>query len=252
MKRPTDVEPDRLTGIILAGGRARRLDGSIKPLLTVGFRPIIEHLLEELGAVCAEILISANDSVPFARYGLPIIADRRPGTGALGGLYSALFQAAHSYAVVIAGDMPFVDRRALQALAGLHPGYDVVVPRTPEGRQPLHALYARACLPAIHTQLERGRLKIDAFFPQVRVREVTVTENPECFSPRQFFNINTAADVRAARDIAAGRIGDTVVTTDSGADSTHNSARTGQAGPHRTDPKRGGSEAATVMPDIVV
>jgi molybdopterin-guanine dinucleotide biosynthesis protein A len=205
MNRPIDAKHTQLTGIILAGGRAQRLHGTIKPLLEIGSRPIIEHLLDELGAVCSEILLSANDPNPFRRYGITIVADHCPGAGALGGLYSALRHAAHPHAIVIAGDMPFVDRRTLAAIAALRHNCDVVIPRTPDGRQPLHAVYARSCLPFIRKQLEEGRLKIDAFFPLVRVREITAATHPECFTPRQFFNINTAADISRAQEIAAER-----------------------------------------------
>jgi molybdopterin-guanine dinucleotide biosynthesis protein A len=47
--------------IVFAGGRATRLSGLNKALLTVGDRTIVQRILDELGPLTDERLILTND-----------------------------------------------------------------------------------------------------------------------------------------------------------------------------------------------
>ncbi|MBN2888436.1 MAG: molybdenum cofactor guanylyltransferase [Deltaproteobacteria bacterium] len=203
-----------LTGIILAGGRSSRLGGGDKPWIEIGGQPVIRRLLTVMAPVCQEILISSSNPQPYGHLGIPIVPDLVPGLGALGGLYSSLCQASHEYAFVVAGDMPFVGEQAIRCLWSLRQSYDVVLPRSADGRQPLHALYSRACRQPIREQLKNGHLKISSFFPQVRVFELLTASRPDAFEPHQFFNLNTPADITRALQLAAGT-GKTAVTDNS-------------------------------------
>ena len=67
----------------------------------------------------------------------------------------------------------------------------------PDGLQPLHAVYARRCLPVIRGLIERDRLKITGFYPGHRL----LTISPDVirsFDPegRMFMNVNTPEDLR--------------------------------------------------------
>jgi molybdopterin-guanine dinucleotide biosynthesis protein A len=85
----------------------------------------------------------------------------------------------------------------------LAPEYDVVVPRTAKGVEPLHAIYAKACLPAMEQLLQQGHLKVISFYSQVRVRYVE-QEEIETLDPQQlsFFNVNSPHDLQWAREVA--------------------------------------------------
>jgi molybdopterin-guanine dinucleotide biosynthesis protein A len=43
------ISRDRLRGVILAGGRATRMGGGDKCLLTVAGRPLLAHVIDRLG-----------------------------------------------------------------------------------------------------------------------------------------------------------------------------------------------------------
>ncbi|MBW1645055.1 MAG: molybdenum cofactor guanylyltransferase [Deltaproteobacteria bacterium] len=210
--------PLPLTGIILAGGRSRRLHGSRKPLLRFGDQTIIERIMAILRATCAEILLSSNESEPYRHLEVEVVPDLIPGSGAFGGLYSGLRRARHPYALVVAGDMPFVTEAVIRCLWRQRQDFQVVIPRTPDGLQPLHALYHRSCLPAMAAELAAGHLKISSFFPRVRVRRLAAADFPALAAPHLFFNINTPADLAAARQLFARQQGE-------------RTARSGHAGP---------------------
>jgi molybdopterin-guanine dinucleotide biosynthesis protein A len=75
----------------------------------------------------------------------------------------------------------------------------VVVPWSAAGFEPLHAVYAKRCLPSIEAMLAEDRLKVESLFSRVRVRRVPTEElrrlDPEL---RCFCNVNTPEDLRAA------------------------------------------------------
>jgi len=83
-------------------------------------------------------------------------------------------------------------------------GVDVVIPSTPDGLEPLHAVYRReTCLPVIHSALENGNLKMTGWLPQVSVR-IVLPEEVAHFDPHglAFWNLNTPEDFRQAEEYA--------------------------------------------------
>jgi len=193
-----------MTGAILAGGRSTRM-GTNKALLTLGGVRLIEGLLDAIRPMFAEVMIVANDPDTYAYLGVPAFSDRIPEKGSLGGIYTAVFHSAFPQTFCIACDMPFPSRAVIAYLRNVAPGYDVVVPRTADGYQPLHAIYGKACLPHMEAMLRAGRLKIDRLFPAVRVRTVEEGElRPLDPSLRCFVNVNTREEWEAAARLAAG------------------------------------------------
>ncbi len=194
-----------MTGAVLAGGRSTRM-GTNKALLEVGGVRLIDGAVAVLRAVFPDVLVIANDPEPYAGLGLPILPDLAPGKGALGGIYTAVAAAGHLHAFCLACDMPFANPALIRYLAGLAEGHDVVVPRTVEGVQPLHALYGKGCLQAMRGQIEADRLKIDRLFELVDVRYVDEDEmrpyDPELLS---FWNLNTREEWAQARARRAQR-----------------------------------------------
>jgi len=187
-----------MTGAILAGGRSTRM-GTNKALLEFGGVRIIEGLLSKIRSLFPEILIIANEQAVYADLGVPVIPDRIPEKGSLGGIYTAVYHSTFPQAFCIACDMPLASPAVIAHLRGLAPGYDVVVPRTAEGYQPLHAVYGKTCLPHMEEMIRADRLKIDRLFPLVRVRTVEEAElrrlDP---SLGCFINVNTREELEAA------------------------------------------------------
>ena len=192
----TGKVPASASAIILAGGQGRRL-GREKALLEIAGQPLLSRIVQALSPLSDDILIVTNQPDLYAALDLPVrfVPDERPGVGSLMGIYSGLKAARHPWALTVACDMPFLNADLLRYMLSLTPGYDVVIPRLPEGVEPLHALYNRSCRPPMGRLLAQGRRQIIAFFPQVRVRYVTGDEIDR-FDPqrRSFVNVNTPQD----------------------------------------------------------
>ncbi|MFH1002789.1 MAG: molybdenum cofactor guanylyltransferase [Chloroflexota bacterium] len=195
-----------VNGIVLAGGQGLRL-GRNKVLETVGNRRLLQRVVAGLSFLESDIIVvtataqSYSQLIDYPR--LKSVTDIYPGRGPLGGIYTGLVASDSRYNLVVAGDMPFLNQALLRHMIRAAEGFDLVTIRLGKLVEPLHAVYARDCLPAIEGMLEAGELSVNKLFDRVRVRYVE-TEEIDRFDPEHlsFFNINTAADLTRASGIA--------------------------------------------------
>ena len=195
-----------VTGIILAGGRSRRL-GRDKAVEPFDGQPLIRRVIERVAPLTGEIVVVVADAA--RGQALPLDAEHRvavdiyPDGGSLGGIFSGLSAAANDWGLVVACDMPFLNVPLLEYMLGLRDDCDAVVPQPGAFPEPTHALYSRACLPHIEARLQASNLKISGFFDDVRVRYLDEGEvrrlDPELLS---FFNVNSPEDLARAHALA--------------------------------------------------
>ena len=193
----------RVTGVIQAGGKSTRMGGQPKALLQLGGRRIIERVLDAVAPVVDDVLIVTNTPELYGFLGVPMIADVHPDHGSLGGIFSGLAAARGAAALTVACDMPFLHREVARLLVSRAGEGDVVIPRVGEQLQTLHAVYGKACLPAIEARLQAGQFKIVGFFDRVRVVEVDEADVARHRAPEVvFMNVNTPEDLARARALA--------------------------------------------------
>jgi len=194
------------SGVILAGGEARRYGGAAKGLERVGGRRIIDRVAQVLAVAADDLLLVANDPDAAAWLpGVPVAADVRPGNGSLGGIHAALTRAARPI-LVVAWDMPFVPAALLRALRALGRGADVAVPESTSTRgvEPLCAYYDPACLGAIDRHLDAGDRRVVGFFDEVRVARLPDDRVRRFGDPAlMFLNVNTPDELVLAERHAA-------------------------------------------------
>lgn len=169
--------------------------GMDKALFRYRGKPLIEHVIDAVRPVLGTISIVADDASRFAYLGLPCFPDEIPGTGAFGGVYTALLRSETERAFVTACDMPWLDTGLVRFIVSVSEGYDVTIPR-PDGRfEPLHAVYSKACVVHMRQSLVNGERRIISFFENVSIRTVTDDEIRRFGDPdRIFSNINYQKD----------------------------------------------------------
>jgi molybdenum cofactor guanylyltransferase len=189
-----------VTGAILAGGKSTRM-GRDKALIPVGETTLLAHVYDVARSVFRRIILVSSYHTSAPGIDADVIGDIYPRPGPLTGIASALLYADTPYVFVLACDMPFLKKEAIEYVVGAARGEDIVVPRIKEGYEPLHALYKRSCLSPLLTSVERGRMKIYEIFPLVTTR---VIENDALFFSRGvsiFTNVNTEEDLSRARSL---------------------------------------------------
>jgi molybdopterin-guanine dinucleotide biosynthesis protein A len=192
-----------LSVVIQAGGESRRM-GRNKALAPFLGRPLIQRVVQRLEGLGDEMIVTTNAPAELAFLGLPCHPDVVPDRGALGGLCTALTHARHPLVAVVACDMPFASPELFRLCLERIQDFDLVIPRTEQGLEPMHALYRReTCLPAIHGALQGGLWRVDAWFGKVRmgVLEPSDLAPLESFG-RTFLNVNTPEDLALAEELA--------------------------------------------------
>jgi molybdopterin-guanine dinucleotide biosynthesis protein A len=190
------TEQKGLTVAILAGGKSSRM-GVDKSFVPFEGRPLIDVVLERVTGLGDETILITNKLEAYAHLGLPMFGDVYPDRGSLGGIFTAVTYAAHPHTLVVACDMPWLNRPLLQHMISIAATADVIVPRWQKFPEPLHAIYGKRCLAPIEANLLAGSLKITAFFGKVNVRfvdkEVIMLYDPD---GRTFANINSRQDLQ--------------------------------------------------------
>ena len=181
-----------VTGVILAGGRSRRM-GQDKATLEFGGETLFARTLAMLRRLFPYVLI-AGDRPDLARPEVPSVPDIYPGS-ALGGIHGGLAAAATDWIFVVPCDLAFPDPELVRFILGHRDGCDIVVLRTPVGLEPVFALYHQNCLPAMEEMLARGDYRIYDFYDQVRVRYLDAEMLPVGWQ-RSLLNLNTPEDLR--------------------------------------------------------
>jgi molybdopterin-guanine dinucleotide biosynthesis protein A len=153
------VTSPNVAGAIVAGGQARRFGGHDKCRLVVDGRAIIVRQLEVLQRIARPVFVVANDAARFTDLHVPVHADVLPGTGAVGGLYTALLRADTDLVIVVACDLPFLDAAVLSRLVELAAPADGAWIRTTRGVEPFVACYRTRAAPRIRREIEAGRLR---------------------------------------------------------------------------------------------
>ncbi|HSC32016.1 MAG TPA: molybdenum cofactor guanylyltransferase [Gemmatimonadaceae bacterium] len=194
------------TGVILAGGEARRYGGAPKGLERVGGRRVIDRVADALAIAADDLLLVANDPAAASWIpGLRVATDVRPGNGSLGGIHAALTHARRPV-LVVAWDMPFVSAGLLTALRALGRDADVAVPESASTRgvEPLCAYYDPACLVAIERRLDAGDRRVVGFFDEVRVAKLHDADVRAFGDPAVLFmNVNSPDELALAERYAA-------------------------------------------------
>lgn len=196
--------------IILAGGKSIRL-GHDKVTERLGNSTLLEKVISLIDSFCQEIVIVTAEKREFEQLSsnpkVKAVTDIFPGRGSLGGIYTGLVRSVSFQNLVIAADMPFLNRELIAYMIETAEGFDYVIPRMGKFYEPLHAIYSKNCISPIENMINQDRRVIIELFDFVKVRYVD-SEEIDRFDPEHlsFFNINTQQDLDKARKIENGII----------------------------------------------
>ena len=188
---------DNVTGIVLSGGKGRRMGGVDKGLVDLGGKPMVAHVLSRLAPQVGDVLVNANQNLDrYRALGYPVVSDTVGGfAGPLAGLHAGMTRANRDFVVTVPCDSPFLPEDLVARLAAAldREGAQLAVAKTFDQPHPVFALVRRDVLPNLAAFLERGGRKIDAWYAALGVVEVGFDDEADAFR-----NINTAGELSAA------------------------------------------------------
>jgi molybdopterin-guanine dinucleotide biosynthesis protein A len=185
-------------GYILAGGKSSRM-GSDKAFLELGGETFLARAFKVLESVCerrVKVVLNQNQTHFVDKIDVPYIFDVYANRGAAGGIHAALKDSKTEQTIILACDLPFVEKESIKTLvetAQTTPEtVAAVVPRQHDGRvQPLCAVYrTKICLPVVERLLEQETsVSMNDFLSRIETL-YTEIERPE----KLFFNVNRPED----------------------------------------------------------
>lgn len=186
-----------MTGLILAGGRARRLGGRDKGLVAVAGRPLVAHVLAALRPQTDSVLISANRNLDrYREFGVPVLADAHAGfAGPLAGIARGLAAAPAPLVLCVPCDAPLLPAdlaprlaAALTVAGGRRRA--LAVAHDGSRRQPLFALLRRDLHADLEAWIARGGRRVGDWVARLDPVEVDFADRAGAF-----LNVNTPADL---------------------------------------------------------
>jgi FdhD protein len=196
----TEKQIAGVSGVILAGGKSSRM-GSNKALLPYRGGRFVEAIHRQLAEIFPEVLMVTSSPQQYEFLPCRKVPDLHEGMGVLAGIHSGLFHSSNPAIFVVACDMPYLVEDLIRHLAGRADAGGVLIPESPGGLEPLHAVYGTGCLAAIEATLLSGQRRIVSFFDRVNVSRMN-QEQVALFDPAfvSFININTPGDYFEMRD----------------------------------------------------
>ncbi len=206
-----EARPQAVTGVLLAGGRARRMGGTDKGLIELAGRPLAAYALERLRPQVDAIVINANrHGDDYAALGADAVVPDPMADypGPLAGLLAGMQAAQTPWVVTAPCDSPFVPRDLLVRLRAALEAADaeLAVAHDGERQQPVFLLAPSALASDLEAWLDEGGRKIDAWFAGHRVADADFSDVAP--GPTGAFrNINTPDERdEVAAYVAAGEI----------------------------------------------
>ena len=202
------IEKKQIVGVILAGGKASRMNFQDKALLPLGAKPLIEHVIGNACSQVGRLVISVNRNPEKFHYlGLPLLPDHDQAfAGPLLGICSAMrwmiaegADVNRNYLACFPADVPWFPDTLIHDLAHAINGSDFKVAWSEYNGQvePLFSLWSLESLPRIEQAIDRGLFGPKLLMPELA--NVLVSFQPSDYG--YFLNINSEDALRTAQEM---------------------------------------------------
>jgi molybdenum cofactor guanylyltransferase len=198
-------------GYVQAGGGSTRF-GKDKALVEFGGKTMLRQTTELVTSVCGAAIIVAAEG-KYLDTPAPLLADRWPGQGPLGGILTALQSSAlrgseSIWNLIVSCDMPFLTREWLQFLCqrAERSAAQIVVAESADGLEPLCACWKTVSAPAVQAAFGSGVRKVTEAMKclPMELLDESVWKRFDT-EGRLFWNMNTPADYEEAKRILEAR-----------------------------------------------
>ncbi len=191
----------KVTGILLAGGKSRRM-GTDKGFLLLQNMPLYTYSLAILEQFCSEIIISDN-SERYNKLGYKVVSDVFQNQGPASGIYSALLAAQFQHCIVLTVDLPFITKSVISQIYTTAANSMAAAPVHPDGMvEPLCAFYHKDSFRFFYEALIAGNNKMLDILNRLHFTKVYLNHPTDQFNRRVFTNINTPEDLAIAQEVA--------------------------------------------------
>lgn len=170
---------NQISGVVLAGGLARRMQHQDKGLQYYQQQPLIHYALAAMSPLVDELMISANRNIEqYQQYGYPVIPDQNHDfDGPLAGILAALTHAHYPILLVMPCDSPFMTSVCLQRLLNARTSdTDITVAVDNQRIHPVFMSLKTILKPSLAAYLASGERKLQNWLFQHTVQKVDFSD----------------------------------------------------------------------------
>jgi molybdopterin-guanine dinucleotide biosynthesis protein A len=186
-------DQNKVSGVVLAGGQARRMQQHDKGLVLFKQRPLVSYPIAALAAVTDQVVISANRNQQiYQQWQYPVVSDASDDfDGPLAGILAAMDYLDAEILLVLPCDSPlFTAAHLQQLLDGLTEQFDIAVAYDGERLHPVFLAIRTELKASLQAYLASGERRLQSWIFQHRVNQVDFSQQAQIFS-----NINTLAEL---------------------------------------------------------
>jgi molybdopterin-guanine dinucleotide biosynthesis protein A len=188
-------EQKKVSGVVLAGGQASRMQYQDKGLMVFKGKHLISYPLAAMSPLVDELIISANRHLDiYADYAAKVVSDHNQHfDGPLAGILAAMQIAEYPLLLIMPCDSPLIETDHLQRLlSAMSASDDAVIAFDGERLHPV-VMILRTCLQeSLSAYLNRGERKMQLWLQQIQTSRVDFSDVPQIFA-----NINTLTELQA-------------------------------------------------------
>ncbi|MCF6227930.1 MAG: molybdenum cofactor guanylyltransferase [Planctomycetes bacterium] len=190
-----------LTGLILAGGLATRMDGE-KPLRVLSGKTLLQHAIDLMRPLVSEVIVCSG----AREFGLPSeikqVADdlQLAGKGPLAGILAGVKAASFENALLLPCDLPFLGQGVLGHIAQALKTSECAYVMYENFPQPLIAgVRCQVAIAPIEQALARGNFRVSPIWKGLDGKQLLLQVGDGVLkSEQEFLNINTFEDLNSA------------------------------------------------------
>ena len=184
----------KVTGVILAGGLARRMDNQDKGLVRFKGHPLVSYAIAAMSPVADQTIINANRNLAdYQKFGLPVVSDQTASfDGPLAGILAAMLFAESGILLVTPCDSPLVNEHHLKKLLLTRKEYDADIAVAFDGERlhPVFLALKTSLKSNLQDYLESGQRKMENWLTLQKTVKVDFSHEPHIF-----ININSLSEL---------------------------------------------------------
>lgn len=182
------AKQNKITGLLLAGGAGRRVQGQDKGLLNWRGKALVEHVAERLGPQVDDLIISCNRNVKaYSEIGDRRVQDNRMDfQGPLAGIEAAMAHVRNDILIVVACDTPLIPLdlvARLSSIISIDDADPIKIAYAHDGKrdQYLSCAIHASLFPSLSAYLEEGNRTVRHWIQQHPSRTVDFSDQPDAF-----------------------------------------------------------------------
>ena len=186
------INKENITTVILAGGKAERMNGKDKGLLKINNTFVIEQLYKISAKFTSKVYINANRNInKYKKMGYTVLVDAFDGfQGPLAGIYTALLNTKTDYLLILPCDGPLINDTYFKKMLSGDDDFEIKCAHDGKRIQPVHALIKNNITESLKKFLLTGQRKIDKWYNDRNLKLIDFSDNKNLF-----ININSPKDL---------------------------------------------------------